>query len=183
MDLLDFDDCELYFETPLPEAAAARMAEAASLYGTPEAESALLAAYRLAPGHLTVLVGLYRYYFYQHRLDEALSVADEAMRESARLLGLPTAEPLEPDYRQIGGDGTIGLLRFHLMAMKASAIVLLRSRRVAEARERLMRIARIDSGDRLDSARLIDLIDTFHADAAPCPPARGSRGETPCTTT
>ena len=42
-----------------------------------------------APEHLTVLVSLYRYYFYQHRLEDVLVVADHAKRISARHLGIP----------------------------------------------------------------------------------------------
>ena len=74
MDLLDFSDCKLYFEEPMPAEAERLIAQAASEYGEPGAEMALLRAHLLAPENLSVLVGLYRYYFYQHRLDDALVV-------------------------------------------------------------------------------------------------------------
>ena len=84
MDLLDFNDCKLYFEDPLPAAAEALLALAAREYGEPSAELALLRAHLLAPDNLTVLVGLYRYYFYQHRLEDALQVAERALALDSR---------------------------------------------------------------------------------------------------
>ena len=86
MDLLDFSDCKLYFEDALPAEAEQLIAEAAADYGQPNAEMALLRAHLLAPDHLTVLVALYRYYFYQHRLADVLIVAEHAMRVSAKSL-------------------------------------------------------------------------------------------------
>ena len=89
MDLLDFSECKLYFEEALPAEAERLIALAASEYGEAGAELALLRAHLLAPDNLTVLVGLYRYYFYQHRLEDALQVAERAMQISGRHLGLP----------------------------------------------------------------------------------------------
>ncbi|QID19547.1 hypothetical protein G3580_19140 [Nitrogeniibacter mangrovi] len=164
MDLLDFTDCNLYFEDPLPAAAEALLEEAAAAYGEPTAEAALRRAYAIAPRNLTVLVGLYRFYFYQHRMDAALDVAEQAMAVSGATLGLPghwkhlTAECVA----HAAADGRFALLRFYLLALKAAAIVLLRQRRIAEARERLECIAALDSKDHLDSAKLLALIREFH---------------------
>jgi tetratricopeptide (TPR) repeat protein len=164
MDLLDFTDCNLYFEDPLPAEAEAALNQAAAEYGEPGAEAALLRAYALAPRNLTVLVGLYRFYFYQHRMEDALDVAEQAMNVSGQTLGLP------PSWRQLdagcvasaAADGRFALLRFYLLALKAASIVLLRMRRIAEARERLETIAALDSKDHLDSAKLLELINEFH---------------------
>ena len=74
-----------------------------------------------------MLVGLYRYFFYQHRLDDALVVAERAMQISARHLGLP------PDWNLLdetslgkAAANSFGLLRFYLLALKAASVVLLR---------------------------------------------------------
>ena len=64
MDLLDFSDCKLYFEEALPARASLLLDQAAREYGLASAETALLRAHLLVPENLTVLVGLYRYYFY-----------------------------------------------------------------------------------------------------------------------
>jgi hypothetical protein len=61
MDLLDFAECELYFEEPLSAEAEGLIADAARAYGEQAAERDLLYAHLLAPESLTVLVALYRY--------------------------------------------------------------------------------------------------------------------------
>lgn len=166
MDLLDFSDCKLYFEDALPAEAEALIAQAAADYGQPNAELALLRAHLLAPDHLTVLVALYRYYFYQHRLADVLIIAEHAMRVSARYLGLPR------DWRQIneallGSAASIsfGLLRFYLLALKAESVVLLRLGRIAESRDRLNKLAALDSKDQLGAARLLEVVDAFQSEA------------------
>jgi len=166
MDLLDFSDCKLYFEDALPAEAEQLIAEAAADYGQPNAEMALLRAHLLAPDHLTVLVALYRYYFYQHRLNDVLVVADHAMRVSARYLGLPR------DWRQIdetklGAAASIsfGLLRFYLLALKAESIVLLRLGRIDESRDRLNKLAALDSKDHLGAAKLLEVVNEFQSEA------------------
>ena len=166
MDLLDFSDCKLYFEDALPAEAERLIAQAAENYGDPAAELALLRAHLLAPEHLTVLVSLYRYYFYQHRLDEVLVVAAHAMRISARHLGIPN------DWRQIneaqlGSAATtsFGLLRFYLLALKAESVVLLRLGRIGESRDRLSKLAALDSRDHLGAAKLLEVVDEFQSES------------------
>lgn len=162
MDLLDFSDCKLYFEEPLPTAAEALIRQAAAEHGSDGAELALLRAHLLAPENLTVLVGLYRYYFYQHRLDDALQVAERAMQLSGRQLGLP-AEWERLDETRLGSaaSSSFGLLRFYLLAMKAASVVLLRLGRIAASRERLQKLVCLDSHDRLGAGRLLEVVDAF----------------------
>lgn len=162
MDLLDFSDCQLYFEEPMPSEAANLLAQASSEYGDAGAELALLRAHLLAPENLTVLVGIYRYYFYQHRLDDALIVAERALAVAATQLRLNT------DWRYMThahlGDAaqrSFGLLRFYLIALKAASVVLLRLGRFAAARERLQKLAELDSNDRLGVARLLEVVNEF----------------------
>lgn len=164
MDLLDFSDCKLYFEDPLPAAAEALIAEAARAYGSPGAELALLRAHLLAPDNLTVLVGIYRYYFYQHRLEDALQVAERAMQLSGRQLGLPADWTLL-DEQRLGSAAaaSFGLLRFHLLALKAASVVLLRLGRIAASRERLIKLAVLDSRDQLGAAKLLEVVDEFRS--------------------
>lgn len=161
MDLLDFKDCTLYFEAPLP-AAAERLMQLAATSADGAAESALLDAQALAPEHLTVLVGLYRFYFYRHRLDEALCVAERALALTGNELGLP------PDWRELdeillgrAATTSFGLLRFHLFTLKAICVVLLRLGRVDAAHARLEKLAALDRHDRFGAARLIGVVDEF----------------------
>ena len=77
MDLLDFDPEPLYFDDPLPPEVEALLRAAADGYAEDEAEAHLMRAYFLAPEQLTVLVALYRYFYYRHALDEALFALQE----------------------------------------------------------------------------------------------------------
>lgn len=162
MDLLDFSDCQLYFEEALPEHARAGVEAASRDYGSAEAEMALLRAHLWAPEHLEVLVALYRYYFYQHRLAETLVVAERTLQLTARRLELPPEwSRLNEQNLAVAAGLSFGLLRFHLMALKASAVVLLRLGRTAEARERLLKLKSLDSRDQLGVARLLEVVDQF----------------------
>lgn len=176
MDLLDFSDCKLYFEEPLPAEAERLIAQAAREYGEPEAEFALLRAHLLAPENLSVLVGLYRYYFYQHRLEDALQVAERAMQLSGRQLGLPADWQLLDECR-LGraAESSFGLLRFYLLALKAASIVLLRLGRIGDSRGRLSKLAALDSRDQLGAGKLLEVVDEFQTpEAAPAPDSANS---------
>jgi len=164
MDLLDFSDCKLYFEEPLPAEVECLIAQAAHEYAEGSAEAALLRARRLAPESLSVVVGLYRYYFYQNRMDDALQLAERAMQLSARQLGLP-ANWRRLDESALGAAAVIsfGLLRFYLLAFKASSIVLLRLGQVADSRTRLTKLAALDTRDQLGAAKLLELVDEFQS--------------------
>jgi hypothetical protein len=170
MDLLDFSDCKLYFEDDLPAEAERLIALAASEYGEPAAELPLLRAHLHAPENLSVLVGLYRYYFYQHRLGDALVVAERAMQLSGRHLGLPADWKLL-DEAQLGSAAanSFGLLRFYLLALKAASIVLLRLGRIAESRARLIKLSGLDSRDQLGAAKLLEVVEEFQGSANDTP--------------
>ena len=170
MDLLDFTDCKLYFEEPLPAEAESLIAQAAQSYGDPVAEMFLLRAHLLAPENLAVLVGLYRYYFYQHRLEDALNVAERAMQLSGRHLGLPKWSDIQEDQLGHAAHSSFGLLRFYLLALKAASIVLLRLGQIAASRARLMKLISLDSRDHLGAAKLLEVVDSFQKDEAECSP-------------
>ena len=166
MDLLDFSDCKLYFEDELPAEAERLIAQAAAEYGDPAAELSLLRAHMLAPENLSVLVGLYRYYFYQHRLEDALVVAERAMQLSGRHLGLPPDWNLLDETRLgSAAANSFGLLRFYLLALKAASVVLLRLGQIADSRARLIKLASLDSRDQLGAGKLLEVVDEFQGSA------------------
>jgi len=166
MDLLDFSDCKLYFEDDLPAEAERLIAQAAAEYGDPAAELSLPRAHMLAPENLSVLVGLYRYYFYQHRLADALVVAERAMQLSGRHLGLPTDWNLLDETRLgSAAANSFGLLRFYLLALKAASVVLLRLGKIADSRARLIKLAGLDSRDQLGAGKLLEVVDEFQGSA------------------
>lgn len=166
LDLLELGDDCLYFDEPCLPEAEALIAQAARDYGQAAAEPSLLRAYFLAPEQLSVLVALYRYYFYQHRMEDALIVAERALEVSARRLHLVGG------WSSIGhvalGEAvmrSMGLLRFHLLALKGSAVILLRLGRVDEACLRLSKIAEVDQRDGLGVAALLAVIAASQAPA------------------
>lgn len=159
MDLLEFDSEELYFDEPLNPKAAGFLAKASELYGQDDAEIALLRAYFLEPEHPTVLVALYRYYYYQHRLAESLLVADRVLRVFARRLELPE------DWRDLSelrlGCGvmiSMTMLRFYMQALKGAGYLELRLGDYASAMERLEKVVELDSKDRLGAQALLEVV-------------------------
>ena len=156
MDLLDFSDCELYFDVPMPAAAEQLLAQASAEYGDPSAETALLRAHLLAPENLTVLVGLYRYYFYQHRLDDADREFGDALARTAAdhsaPIGVATAG------RAAAADGVGGVGRR------------LRPRQRRRGRGRAHAASSVRTGDRTRRARRAT-VDELH---------RGARAGTLC---
>jgi tetratricopeptide (TPR) repeat protein len=162
MDLQDFSGEDMYFDEPVTAEVEDLLALAAERYGDgPEAggaEQALLRAYFLEPEHLTVLVALYRSFYYRRCYRDALLIAERAMTVSARRLGLPVR------WQDLG-EGDLGrsvlismtLTRFLLLALKGSGYLLLRLGDPAAALARFEKIAELDTSDRLGVQSLAGL--------------------------
>ena len=121
MDLLDFEGQDLYFDEPLQQETRSCIDQAAERYGDEAAESLLLRAYFLEPQHPMVLVALYRFFYYQHRYEEALSIAEKAIRVSAKMMGLTLSwERISEQYLGQGVFVSMGLICFYMLALKGS---------------------------------------------------------------
>lgn len=158
MDLQDFEAEDLYFNATIDPEIAELLEEAASLYPATETETLLLRAYFLDPEDLNVLVALYRYYYYQHRLRDALSVAQKAITASGKRLRMPD------DWRHLTrlhlGQGVLvsmTLTRFYLMAHKGAGYLEMRLGELPDAVGRLQTLVDIDSNDRLGAKALLAL--------------------------
>jgi hypothetical protein len=172
MDLLELDGEGLYFEQPLPADVQALIAESSEHYRTravdasdadaiepaqvDAAEWALLRAYLRAPEHLSVIVALYRFFYYRHRYDEALLMAERAIMLSCRQLDL------DDDWRLLGqadlaaaAQRSMTTTRFLLLALKGAGWLLLRQDQPEAARERLAPVVAFDSEDRLGARDLL----------------------------
>lgn len=165
MDLLDFTGQELYFDTPLPAEVEALLQQAASDYGRDggaSVEPILLRAYFLAPEHLSVLVALYRYYYYQHRLEDALIVAERAIARSACDLGLTEGwTSIDEAWLRQVGQHAMALTRFLLLALKGAGYVELRLNRAQAALARFETLAALDGDGRLGIDTLLRLARTL----------------------
>lgn len=89
MDLHDFESQDLYFDEPLVPAAKLLLEEAADSYANANSELPLMKAYFLEPEHPMVLVALYRYFYYQHRYEDALIIANRVLRIFSERLEIP----------------------------------------------------------------------------------------------
>ncbi len=159
MDLLDIDSGGLYFQTEVPEGVEALIKMASNSYGRIDAECYLLKAYFIAPANLTVLVAMYRYYYYQHKLEEALRVAERAMEIAGRQLSMPDDwRELSEAYLGAGVIRSINLLRFYLLAIKGAGYLKLRLKHIDEGIAMLKKVIMLDPHDRLGARGLLEVV-------------------------
>ena len=79
-----------------------------------------------------MLIGLYRFYFYQHRLAEAFEVAQICLKKAARDNGLPLDwREVRPDQANFSDFAAV-LPRFYLFTLKAAAYLSMRLGDLAE---------------------------------------------------
>lgn len=160
MDLLDFEPQHLYFEEELSEQVESLMLQAASAYGEGKGELPLLKAFLLAPTSLTVMVGLYRFYYYQHRLQEAMDVAERACLTAASRIGFPDNWRMTNEIHLASAVvKSMGLVRFYLTGLKACGYLCLRLGRLDEGRERLIKVRELDEHDRLGAGALLQMFN------------------------
>jgi tetratricopeptide (TPR) repeat protein len=158
MDLLEFESAAFYFDEPLHSEASRCLDQAAKSYGSRSAEASLMRAYFLEPEHPVVLVALYRYFFYQHRLQDALLVADRVLRVLAGRLKLPQEwQDLDETRFCNGVMVSMTLVRFYMMALKGAGYLELRLGEYDAAIARLEKVVELDTKNRLDAQALIDV--------------------------
>ncbi|MEW7981023.1 MAG: hypothetical protein AB2813_14865 [Candidatus Sedimenticola endophacoides] len=158
--MLEFEAGKLYFDEPLQDETQQCLVQAAEGYGEAEAENHLLRAYFLEPEHPTVLVGLYRFFYYQHRYMDALIVAERVLQLFAARLGLPQRwQELDETRFDISNIESMTELRFYLLALKGSGYLELRLGNYATAIDRLKKIVALDSKDRFGVASLLEIAE------------------------
>jgi tetratricopeptide (TPR) repeat protein len=159
IDLLAFESEELYFDEAIDEEARDCLDRASEAYGTQEAENTLLRAYFLEPEHPMVLVALYRFYYYQHRLKESLLVAERVLKVIGKRLEFPEDWR---DLTELGiGSGvmiSMTMIRFYMLALKGAGYLELRLGRYEPALERLEKVAELDAKDRLGAQALLKVV-------------------------
>jgi DNA-binding transcriptional ArsR family regulator len=160
MDLQDFQSDTLYFYEDKNIVVDSFIAEAASKYAQGQAEEPLLKAYTMAPSSLTVLVALYRFYFYQHRYLDALSTAYHLLDVLAPRIDFP-AHWHAVDERALykGVMKSISLVRFYLLVLKAAGYVSLRLDLFQQGQQMLSKVVSLDSDDRLGAKSLLELVN------------------------
>jgi len=159
MDLLAYEAGVMYFTEPLDAKADALIHKASETYGEPQAEAYLREAEQIAPEHLTVMVALYRYHFYRHQHDAALSVAADVLAIVAHRLNIAN------DWRDVkridlhnAAMQSTELVRFYLHALKGAGYLLLRIGQAKQGLARLDKVAELDPKDRIGAAALADVV-------------------------
>lgn len=121
------------------------------------AEQHLREAQALAPDHAAVLIGLYRFYFYKGRLDEALEIAGTCLAKAAR------DNNLDADWRRVRpGNADFGsfeaiLPRFYLFTLKAYAYLQMRLGHLEDGLEAVHKLLELDPSDKLNARLLFDV--------------------------
>jgi hypothetical protein len=142
-------------------AAAQRHLELAGLAYSQDsvAESHLDAATLLAPGHLAVQIGYYRYLFYKGRLQDALAQLDVCMANAAAQSGLPpdwrSAEPQDANF----GSYDEAWARFYLFALKAHGYIRLRLGDIEGGSLAIAKALQLDPTDKVGAKILLEVVE------------------------
>ncbi len=156
MDLQDFDAQGLYFERPMSAAVEELLQAAAQAYAEGRAEPLLLQAFLLEPENLSVLVAMYRFYYYQHRYRDAIDVAHRAMAAVAPTIYFPDEWAQINSTNLANGVGrSFTLVRFYLLALKGAAYLHLRLGEIEYGVRMLNKVMQLDVKDRLGAGALL----------------------------
>jgi tetratricopeptide (TPR) repeat protein len=143
----------------LPQGAEQQL-RAAQAYGREDqAEKHLRAALALAPEHVAVLIGLYRFYFYKNRLQEALEIARLCLKQAAKDNGL------KPDWRLVRSTDAsfdryeAALPRFYLFSLKGYAYLQMRLGDLPEGQAAVMKLLELDPTDKVGAKVLLGVLE------------------------
>jgi tetratricopeptide (TPR) repeat protein len=167
MDLLDFEAQGLYFEQADVAGVKELIATAAENYATGNAEFALLKAYFLAPESLNVLVALNRFYYYQHRLEDALSATNKALAVVGPMIAFPEDwRDLQAGHVNEARAESLTQVRLYLFTLKAVGFLNMRLDRLDLSQSVFEKLVELDSKDRIGAQGLLDLVIKRKTDVA-----------------
>jgi tetratricopeptide (TPR) repeat protein len=149
----------------LPEAAELHLIRAGHNYQCDDIALAhLRQADELAPGHVAVLIGFYRFYFYKGRLTEALEIARRCLAKASAENDLP------PHWRDVRashaefGDYEKIQPRFFLFTLKGYAYLQMRLGNLLEGRLAVQKLLELDPSDKIGARVLLDAVDRAGVD-------------------
>jgi tetratricopeptide (TPR) repeat protein len=159
MDLLDFEAQGLYFEQADVVGVKELITTAAENYANGDAELSLLKAYFLAPESLNVLVALNRFYYYQHRLEEALSATLKALAVIRALIDFPEDwRDLQQSHLSDAPADLLTQVRLYLFTLKAIGFLNMRLENLDLSQAIFEKLAGLDSKDRIGASGLLELV-------------------------
>lgn len=160
MDLLQFEAKDLYFQREDSEEVQTLIRNASELYGGGEAELPLLQAYLRAPESLNVLVALNRFYYYQHRLREALLISEKALALIQRGIGFPDdwRELQLADISSAPQDG-LTQIRLYLFTLKSIGFLHMRLENLSVSQGIFQKLVALDEMNRIGARDLLALVE------------------------
>lgn len=159
MDLLQFEAKELYFEQADSDEVEALIRSASDNYGSGEAELPLLKAYLRAPQSLNVLVALNRFYYYQHRLEEALLISERALELIRVGLDFPRDwQRLSPDQINQAPKDSLTRIRLYLFTLKSVGFLNMRLENLTLSQDIFKKLVELDKCDRIGAQALLELV-------------------------
>ena len=160
MDLLDFEAEGLYFEQADVAGVKELIAQAAEDYSNGDAEFPLLRAYFLAPESLNVLVALNRFYYYQHRLEDALLSTYKALAVIRASIDFPENwQDLQQQH--IDNAANLTQVRLYLFTLKAVGFLNMRLHRLELSQQIFEKLVSLDSKNRIGAQALLDLLNNL----------------------
>jgi tetratricopeptide (TPR) repeat protein len=162
MDLLDFEAEGLYFEQADVAGVKELIAEAADNYSSGDAEFPLLRAYFLAPDSLNVLVALNRFYYYQHRLEDALLATVKALAVIRASIDFPEHwQDLQLQHIENAPSPLLTQVRLYLFTLKAVGFLNMRLHRLEISQQIFEKLISVDSKNRIGAQALLDLLENL----------------------
>jgi tetratricopeptide (TPR) repeat protein len=128
------------------------------------AETHLFNALTLAPWHIAVHIGLYRFYFYKGRLHDALRVATQCLEQAAQRIGVSNDwHAVRASDAEFNSYDAI-LPRFYLFTLKAYGYLQMRVGKFDEGRAVTEKLLELDPQDKLGGKVLINVLDRVGTD-------------------
>ena len=159
MDLLQFEAQDLYFDQADSIEVESLISRASLEYADGDAELPLLQAYLRAPESLNVLVALNRFYYYQHRLEEALLISEKALRLICQSLDFPDQwECLEPHHIDKAPKDQLTKIRLYLFTLKSLGFLHMRLHHLSLSEAIFSKLVSVDEMDRIGAKPLLELV-------------------------
>ena len=159
MDLLEFEAKDLYFQLEDAPEVQELIKYAADLYSSGEAELPLLKAYLRAPESLNVLIALNRFYYYQHRLTEALLISEKALVIIRAGLDFPEDwQTLDLSHIQQAPKDLLTRIRLYLFTLKSIGFLNMRLENLDLSRGIFEKLTALDDKDRIGARALLELV-------------------------
>jgi len=129
-----------------------------------KAEAHLYRALELAPWHIAVHIGLYRFYFYKGRLAEALTVAVQCLEQAAARIGVAADwRAVRREDAEFNSYAAI-LPRFYLFTLKAYGYLQMRLGNLDTGRAITNKLLELDPQDKLGGRVLLQVLDRIGKD-------------------